>query len=89
MKDLTDLLNRSPGILFMIAIIGVFISLLMATAASTKDNSQRYLQIKRTAEQCLASANCELEVYVMDNELYINPNYMKPKHHYGVKPCQK
>lgn len=88
MQELINKLGH-PGILLTIAIVAVFITLLMATTASTKGNSQRYLNLKRVAEQCLSSANCELEVYVMDNELYINPDYMKPKQHYGVKPCEK
>ena len=88
MQELINKLGH-PGILLTIAIVAVFITLLMATTASTKGNSQRYLQIKRTTEQCLASANCELEVYVMDNELYINSDYMKPKQRYGVKSCDK
>ena len=89
MKELTDLLNKSPGILLTIAIVGVFVALLAATMASTKDNSQRYLDLKRIAESCLSSSNCKPVFYMEGEELHIKPDYMKPRKYYGVKSCKK
>lgn len=85
MVEVANFLNRSPGVVFLFAIIGVMVMLLVLTTVSTRENSMRYLELKRQTKVHSNWNNCRLKPVIIKDELELVSDCREIKDFYGIE----